>query len=59
MGCPFPLELEDSNVVELVDAKEGGVGDGRRGVPLDTQRAEEKILVRVKRQVSLSKDPQI
>ena len=44
---PFPLELEDSNVVESNDAGEGGIGDSKRGVPVDTWIAEEKIMVRI------------
>ena len=53
----FPLELEDSNVVDTNDAR--GEVKGKRGVLVDTRRMKEKVMARVRSGASHNRDPQI
>ena len=54
--CPFPLELEGSNIVELDNVRGGSIVDGKGGFLVDTQRSIEKVMVRFRRQASLDID---
>ena len=48
MLCPFPFDLEYSNVVDIDDAGGGGRGDGKRGVMVNTWKVEAKVVTRVR-----------